>query len=101
MDGFENIFAVGDIAALDVNKAAVAARQAGVVAANIRAQIEGSEERTTYTVAPSSIILPLGPLGGAGLRGDTGENISAEFVSKIKGGDLMIDRYAELLNLAP
>jgi len=101
VDGFQNVYAVGDIAALDVNKAAVAARQATVVAANIRAQIESSDERSTYTVAPPSIILPLGPTGGAGQRGDTGEIISAEFVSKIKGSDLMIDRYAEMLNLPP
>ncbi len=101
VDGFQHVYAVGDIASLDVNKAAVAARQAAVVAANIRAQIEGSDERATYAVAPPSIILPLGPSGGAGQLGTTGEIISAEYVSKIKGTDLMIDRYAEMLNLPP
>jgi NADH dehydrogenase FAD-containing subunit len=97
--GFETVYAVGDVAALDVNKAAVASRQAAVVAANIKAQLAGSDERTTYTVAPPSIILPLGPLGGAGQRADSGEIMSADFVSQVKGGDMMINRYAELLNL--
>lgn len=99
LPGFQNIFAVGDIVALDVNKAAVAGRQAAVVATNIRARITGSDERQTYELAPPSIILPLGPTGGAGQRGDTGEIVLAEAVSRLKGADMMIDRYAGLLNL--
>jgi apoptosis-inducing factor 2 len=99
VEGFSTVYAVGDIADVDMNKAAVAARQAHVVAANIKAQIESDPERTTYTVAPPTILLPLGPKGGAGQRGDTGELATAEFVSTVKGGDLMIDRYAEMLNL--
>jgi NADH dehydrogenase FAD-containing subunit len=99
VEGFSTVYALGDIAAIDVNKAAVANRQAAVVAANIKAQIEGSDERTSYVVAPPSIVLPLGPTGGAGQRFDTGEIVTAEFVSSVKGTDLMIDRQAELLNL--
>ena len=45
--GFEHVYALGDIAGIDINKAGVAARQAPVVAANIKAQISGSEERAT------------------------------------------------------
>jgi len=99
LDGFENVYAVGDIVALDANKAAIAGRQAAVVAENIRAAITGDGERQTYTVAPLSIILPLGPAGGAGQRADTGELVPAQVVSQLKGADMMIDRYHGLLNL--
>jgi NADH dehydrogenase FAD-containing subunit len=101
VDGFDHVYAVGDIAALGVNKAAVASRQASVVAADITAQIEGSDEHTTLYGRSPSIILPSGPTGGAGELGTTGEIISAEYVSKIKGADVMIDQYAEMLNLPP
>lgn len=97
--GFGNVYAVGDIVGLDTNKAAVAARQAAVVAANIKARIIGAPEPETYAVAPPSILLPLGPTGGSGQRADSDELFSAEAVSQIKGADMLIDRYHGLLNL--
>jgi NADH dehydrogenase FAD-containing subunit len=96
--GFDTVFAVGDIAAIDTNKAGLAARQGETAAHNIKARIEGSAERTAYTVAPPMIILPLGPRGGAGQRADTGEIVPPEFVSQVKGGDMFINRYRQLLN---
>jgi NADH dehydrogenase FAD-containing subunit len=96
--GSDRVYAVGDIVALDANKAGIAGRQAGVVAANIRARITGSDERQTYAISPPSIILPLGPSGGAGQRGDTGELLPAEVVSRLKGADMMMDRYTGLFN---
>ncbi|MCW2631887.1 MAG: FAD-dependent oxidoreductase [Pseudonocardia sp.] len=96
--GFETVYAVGDLAALDVNKAGVAGRQAEVVAANITAHIAGDPERATYTPGPPVIVLPLGPEGGAGQL-PNGEIAGAEMVAKVKGRDMMIDRYVELLNL--
>jgi NADH dehydrogenase FAD-containing subunit len=96
--GFENVYALGDIAAIDANKAGIAGNQAKIVAANIRAQLAGTTERRTYTPAPPVIILPLGPSGGSGqLPG--GEIASTELISRIKGQDMMITRYAELLNI--
>ena len=97
--GFERVYALGDIADIDVNKAAVAGRQAHVVAANIQAQLAGSDDLTTYTPGPPVIVLPLGPTGGAGQLPNRDGIVTAEFVSKVKGRDLMIDRYAELLNI--
>jgi NADH dehydrogenase FAD-containing subunit len=97
--GFDNVYALGDLTAMDVNKAAVASRQGDVVAANIRAQVADEDERVAYTLAPTAIILPLGPTGGAGQRGDTGEIVPAEFVAQVKGGDMMIDRFAQMLNI--
>ena len=98
--GFEGVYALGDIAAIDVNKAGVAARQAEVVATNIRAQLAGSVERSAYTPGPPVIILPLGPAGGAGQLPNREDIATAEFISRVKGQDMMIDRYAQLL-IAP
>ncbi|WP_427132000.1 FAD-dependent oxidoreductase [Pseudarthrobacter sp. S9] len=96
--GFENVYALGDIAVIDANKAGIAGRQAKIVAANIRAQLAGSAERTIYSPAPPVIILPLGPTGGSGqLPG--GEIAGPEQISRIKGQDMMITRYAEILNI--
>jgi hypothetical protein len=84
--GFDSVYALGDIAAIDINKASVAARQAQIVAANIQAQLAANAERTTYTPAPPVIILPLGPTGGAGQLPNQDDIATAEFVSQVKGG---------------
>jgi NADH dehydrogenase FAD-containing subunit len=97
--GIEYVYALGDIAGIDINKAGVAARQAPVVAANIKAQISGSEERATYTPGPPVIVLPLGPAGGASQLPGQDEIGTAELTSQIKGRDMMIDRYADLLHV--
>jgi apoptosis-inducing factor 2 len=99
--GFERVYALGDIAHVDVNKAAVAGRQAQVVAANIQAQLAGTDERSTYIPGPPVIILPLGPTGGAGQVPNHDDIVTADFVSEVKGRDMMIDRYADLLNTRP
>ncbi|WAH95480.1 FAD-dependent oxidoreductase [Arthrobacter sp. MMS18-M83] len=96
--GFENVYALGDISAIDVNKAGVAGREAAVVAKNIQAQIDGSAELAAYPPSRPVIILPLGPAGGSGQLPD-GEIASPELISQIKGQHMMIDRYAEMLNL--
>lgn len=98
--GFENVYALGDISAIDVNKAGVAGREAAVVAKNIQAQISDSEELTAWSPSRPVIILPLGPTGGSGQLPD-GEIASPEVISKIKGQHMMIDRYVEMLNLTP
>ncbi|WP_026555597.1 NAD(P)/FAD-dependent oxidoreductase [Arthrobacter sp. 35W] len=97
--GFGNVYALGDIAAIDVNKAGVAGRQAAVVAGNIIHQLTGEGGPARYTPSQPVIILPLGPRGGSGQL-PNGEIASAEMISRIKGQDMMIDRYAEILNLA-
>jgi NADH dehydrogenase FAD-containing subunit len=97
--GFEYVYALGDIAGIDINRAGVAARQAPVVAANIKAQISGSEERATYTPGPPVIVLPLGPAGGASQLPGQQDIATAELTSQIKGRDMMIDRYADLLHV--
>lgn len=96
--GSENVYALGDIAAIDANKAGIAGRQAAIVAGNILAQLTGDGEPARYAPSPPVIILPLGPTGGSGQL-PNGEIASAEMISRIKGQDMMVSRYAEILNL--
>ncbi|WP_211881352.1 hypothetical protein [Pseudarthrobacter albicanus] len=98
MEGSRDVYAVGDIAAIDANKAGIAGSQAKIAAANIRSWLAGDAERVSYTPAPPVIILPLGPEGGSGqLPG--GEIAGTELISRIKGQDMMTGRYAEMLNI--
>ena len=59
--GFDRVYALGDIAAIDTNKAGVAGRQAVVVVTNIRAQLDGTDERAAYPPGPPAIILRWDP----------------------------------------
>jgi NADH dehydrogenase FAD-containing subunit len=97
--GFDRVYALGDIAAIDVNKAAVAGRQAEVVIANITAQLAGEDPPAEYVPGPPALILPLGPERGAGQVPGRDEILEREFVANIKGRDMMVGRYVELLNL--
>jgi NADH dehydrogenase FAD-containing subunit len=98
VSGFDAVFALGDIAAIDTNKAGIAGRQAQVVAANIRAHL-GDGEPVRWAPAPTSIILPLGPSGGAGQMAGRDDILTAEHVSEVKGRDMFVDRYTELFNV--
>ena len=75
----------------------VAGRQAQIVAGNIRALITGDGELARYEPAPPSIIIPVGPDGGAGQRHGSDDLVPAEVVSQLKGRDMMVGRFAELL----
>ena len=98
--GQDRVFALGDVSAADQNKGAGAAgRQAQVVAANIRALITGDGELARYEQTPPSIIIPVGPEGGAGQRHGSEDLVPAEVVSQLKGRDMMVDRFAELLGV--
>lgn len=48
---------------------------------------------------PPSIIVPVGPEGGAGQRHGSEELVPAEVVSQLKGRDMMVDRFAEMLGV--
>jgi NADH dehydrogenase FAD-containing subunit len=98
--GQDRVFALGDVSAADQNKGAgVAGRQAQLVAANIRALITGDGELARYEPAPPSIIIPVGPGGGAGQRHGSDDLVPAEVVSQLKGRDMMVGRFAELLGV--
>ena len=95
--GSSTVYAVGDIASGDANRVAVARAQAEVVAANISAHLGGGTP-AVYSPSPTTIIVPLGPTGGAGQR-DTGEILPASVVAQVKGADLFLGRYVEILGL--
>jgi apoptosis-inducing factor 2 len=100
--GQDWVFALGDVSAADAHKGAGAAsRQASIVAGNIRALITGDGELARYQPPPASIIVPVGPEGGAGQRADSTELVPAEVVAKLKGRNMMVQRFAELLGVSP
>lgn len=97
-DGHERVFALGDLVALPEAKMARAAgMQADVVAANIRALVEGGE-LTAYRPASPGISLPLGVRGGATYQEGIGV-LGAERTAELKGADLRTAAYVELLGL--
>jgi NADH dehydrogenase FAD-containing subunit len=99
--GQDRVFALGDVSAADQNKGAGAAgRQAPVVAGNIRALITGEDALARYEPPAASIIVPIGPDGGAGQRAGSEDLVPAETVAELKGRDMMVGRFAELLGLS-
>ncbi|MBC6456708.1 FAD-dependent oxidoreductase [Actinomadura sp. HBU206391] len=97
----DTVFAVGDIAAIDGNMARLAGIQAELAAANIRRLIEGDDVLAEYEPVPPSIIVPLGPVGGAGqFTGQPGV-LPPEVVSQVKGQSMFVDHYAQILGVQP
>jgi apoptosis-inducing factor 2 len=97
--GETHVFALGDIADADRDTAAVASRQAEVVAANIQALSTGEGELTSWEELPPLIAIALGPDGGAGFLGDG--VAGAETVTEVKGRDMLIEPYVSLFDAAP
>jgi apoptosis-inducing factor 2 len=99
--GHENVFAIGDVSTADAKMAGRAGRQAHLVAANIRKLINGEPDLSPYEPVPPAIIVPIGPNLGSGQLPGADDLASREMVSAAKGRDLMVDRYAEIMGLAP
>jgi NADH dehydrogenase FAD-containing subunit len=97
--GETNVFALGDLSDADRDMAGVATRQAGVVAANIRAAIQGENGLTRYETLAPMIAIPLGPEGGAGFLGDGVAD--AATIAELKGRHMLIDSYATLFDVVP
>jgi NADH dehydrogenase FAD-containing subunit len=97
--GEDRIFALGDLTDADRDMAGVATQQAEVVAGNIRALIEGSDELTSWQTFPPMIAVPLGPEHGAGFVGD-GLADSAT-ITELKGRHMLLDTYASLFDAVP
>ena len=97
--GEDRIFAFGDLADADRDMAGIATRQAEVVATNVRALIEGSDELMSWAPFPPLIAVPLGPEGGAGYVGD-GLADSAT-IAEVKGKHMLLDTYAALFDAVP
>ncbi|MDX6647959.1 MAG: apoptosis-inducing factor 2, partial [Miltoncostaeaceae bacterium] len=97
--GETRVFALGDLSNADRDMAGIASRQAGLVAANIRALVTGEGELTRYEPLPPMIAIPLGPEGGAGFLGDG--VAGAATIAELKGRHMGTDRFAELFDAAP
>ncbi|WP_026461174.1 FAD-dependent oxidoreductase [Schaalia suimastitidis] len=103
VNGYDRIYAVGDITDVRESKRADAARQqARVVIANIAAQLEGGTADTVYRPTKEWVILPLGPTMGASQLLDADGNtriLGADQTAEIKGTDLMVSVIRAQLNL--
>jgi NADH dehydrogenase FAD-containing subunit len=97
--GETNVFALGDVSDADRDMAGVASRQAGVVAANVRASMGGDGELTNWETLPPMIAIPLGPEGGARYLGDGVAD--AATIAELKGRHMLIDPYASLFDAVP
>ena len=97
--GQDTAFAVGDVSTADHKMAGAASRQAQVVADNIRALITGDGELRRHEPTAPGILVPIGPSGGSGQRPGVDELVSSETVAELKGRDMMVGRYADLLGV--
>jgi NADH dehydrogenase FAD-containing subunit len=94
--GQRTVFAVGDVTAVpEMKMGRLAQKHAEVVAANIRALIEGRAEVVAYEPEPDAIVLPLGPTGGVSYAPDAGV-LGAEVTAQIKA-TFFIEGYEQLL----
>ena len=104
VEGFTNVFAIGDVTNVpETKRASSALAHAQIAAANIADLIAGRTPTGTYSPARELIVLPLGPTGGASqLLSDSGERqiLGAEATSEIKGVDLMTGPIAAMLGNA-
>lgn len=97
--GQTTVFALGDLSTADAKMAAFARREAETVAANIAALADGSD-LTAYQAMGPGIVVPIGPLGGAGQFPGQDEIIGPDLVADLKGRDTGVDPLQELFGLA-
>ncbi|MFF7244315.1 NAD(P)/FAD-dependent oxidoreductase [Embleya sp. NPDC008237] len=99
VEGYEHVYAVGDITDVaEAKMAGYAMQHAEVVARNIAARLDGREPADTYRPLPfPMILLPLGPTGGVGqLPSPEGPFVApAETVAEYKGADLFTARFVD------
>ncbi len=98
--GHPTVFVVGDVSTADSKMAAFAGHQAATVVANITALAAGSRDLEEYHSMGVGIAVPIGPEGGAGQFPGGDGIVGREVVSDVKGRDMMVDRFAELFDLA-
>jgi apoptosis-inducing factor 2 len=102
VQGYERVYAIGDVADLpDPKMASYAMEHAVIVAANIKAQLAGQTAEATH--APTidrRILLPLGTHAGVGQlpTADGPAAATAETVHQRKGADLFTARFTARFN---
>ena len=97
--GHDNVFAIGDVSTADAKMAGMAGMQAQLVAENIIKMVNGNNTLRPYEPFGPAIVVPIGPDGGSGQLPGQDELASRDMVATIKGRDLMVDRYEEILGL--
>ena len=97
--GQDRVFAIGDVTTADHKMAGIAGRQAQLVVGNIKALIAGDSALTAYQPSPTAIIVPIGSQGGSGQLPGSDDLAAPEVVAGVKGRDMMVDRFAELLGV--
>jgi NADH dehydrogenase FAD-containing subunit len=97
--GHENVFAIGDVSTADAKMAGMAGMQAQLVAENIIRMVNGNNTLNPYEPFGPAIVVPIGPDGGSGQLPGQEELASRDMVATVKGRDLMVDRYEEILGL--
>ncbi|MCF2530736.1 NAD(P)/FAD-dependent oxidoreductase [Yinghuangia soli] len=97
VQGYEHVYAVGDLTDVpEAKMAGYAMQHAEVVAANIAAQLKGEQPAATYRpLAFPMILLPLGTTGGVGQLPSPEGPFTAPtaMVSEFKGADLFTARF--------
>jgi NADH dehydrogenase FAD-containing subunit len=95
--GSDHVFAIGDVADADAKMAGFARNQAEVVVANVKTLMAHGTELETYQSMGEVIVVPIGPEGGSGQLPGQDEVAAPEFVAQVKGRDLMVDAFTELM----
>lgn len=100
VEGHPNVFAIGDVSTADVKMAGMAGLEAQVAAGNMIKLITGDSDLAAYEPCGPAIVVTFGPEGGSGQLPGQDELASREMVVTVKGSDLMVARYAEILGTA-
>jgi NADH dehydrogenase FAD-containing subunit len=86
--GQDRVFALGDVSTAD-RKVEAGPDAAGGVGAGLG----------KYEPSPPGIVVPIGPEGGSGQRPDSDDLLPPEVVAQVKGRDMMVARFAEMLGV--
>jgi NADH dehydrogenase FAD-containing subunit len=97
--GHDNVFAIGDVSTADAKMAGLAGMQAQLAAQNILQMVNGDHNLTPYESFGPAIVVPIGPERGSGQLPGQDDLVPGDTVSMLKGRDLMVDRFAEIMGL--
>lgn len=97
VEGHETVFALGDVTTAGEKLGFAAMGQGAVVAGSIRAIVDGGEP-LVYESEGMRVVVPCGPVRGAGQYPD-GTFYGSEQAAEKKGRDMMIGRFEAIFGL--